>query len=105
MFEYNAKLDRVIDADTLVLEVDLGFNIWTRQTIRIGKIDAPEMRGEERVEGLAATRRVKELMSPGDKLILLSEKEQGSFGRKDERRLRRPRSAAQGPLTDHAHVH
>jgi endonuclease YncB( thermonuclease family) len=36
------QVQRVIDGDTLVAEVDLGFRIKTRQTFRLFGIDAPE---------------------------------------------------------------
>lgn len=38
-----AKLLRVIDGDTLHVEVDLGFNFFTRQKLRLARVDAPEM--------------------------------------------------------------
>lgn len=42
MFEYSAKLVRIIDADTLELDVDLGFKIWHRMVVRLDGLDAPE---------------------------------------------------------------
>jgi micrococcal nuclease len=43
MYEYRAKLVRVIDGDTVVLDVDLGWNVWLRgQHCRLLGIDAPE---------------------------------------------------------------
>lgn len=44
MYEYAAKLIRVIDGDTLVLDLDLGFYSWrVGQSYRLLRIDAPEL--------------------------------------------------------------
>lgn len=42
MWEYRANLVRVIDGDTYVLDIDLGFHITVRETIRLYGIDCPE---------------------------------------------------------------
>lgn len=46
-FKYNARLVRVIDGDTVELEVDVGFKIQVRETFRLNLINAPEMRTPE----------------------------------------------------------
>lgn len=44
---------RVIDGDTVVLDIDLGFDTWLRnQTIRLYGLNTPEITGEEKPEGL-----------------------------------------------------
>lgn len=43
MHEYAAKLINIIDADTVKLEVDLGFHTWLRATFRLARINAPEL--------------------------------------------------------------
>jgi len=43
MYEYKATLLRVIDGDTIHLDVDLGIDIHVHLTIRLAGIDAPEM--------------------------------------------------------------
>lgn len=46
MFTYKAAVTNVIDGDTVVVDIDLGFGIWLRkQSIRMSKINAPELRG------------------------------------------------------------
>ena len=42
-FTYHATLKRVIDGDTLHLNIDCGFDTWTRQRIRLHGIDTPEL--------------------------------------------------------------
>lgn len=44
MFEYRAQVIRVVDGDTLILDVDLGLRSWVRgKPYRMGRINAPEM--------------------------------------------------------------
>jgi micrococcal nuclease len=43
-YTYKATAVRVIDGDTVVLDVDLGFDITKRMTFRLHGIDAPELR-------------------------------------------------------------
>ena len=43
LYTYAAVLERVIDGDTLIARVDLGFRTWITQTFRLRGIDAPEM--------------------------------------------------------------
>jgi micrococcal nuclease len=54
MYNYNAKLVRVIDGDTIVLDVDLGFHVTMRETFRLFGVNAPENTGPTRAEGKAA---------------------------------------------------
>ena len=58
MFEYKCKVVKVVDGDTVDLDIDLGFGVWLRkQRIRLYGIDTPESRTSDDVEkvyGLAA---------------------------------------------------
>lgn len=36
------RIRRVIDGDTVIVDVDCGFNVWTRQRFRLYGIQAPE---------------------------------------------------------------
>lgn len=60
MFEYQATLDRVIDGDTYVLVIDLGFEVHVKTHARLLGVNTPEMRGTERPAGLGATRFVQQ---------------------------------------------
>ncbi len=45
MYEYNCIIKRVVDGDTVDVDIDLGFGIWVHnQRIRLSGIDAPETR-------------------------------------------------------------
>lgn len=52
---YVAEIVRVVDGDTVDVDIALGFNIHTQIRIRVAHIDAPEMRGPERPDGIRAT--------------------------------------------------
>ena len=62
---YRAKLDRVVDGDTVDALIDVGFDIWIKKRIRFMGLDAWESRTrdlEEKKLGLAAKSRVIELL-------------------------------------------
>lgn len=52
VYTYKAKIDRVIDGDTIDLVVDLGFHVHLKERFRLLGIDAPEMTGETRDQGI-----------------------------------------------------
>jgi micrococcal nuclease len=43
MWTYNARVLKVVDGDTIDVEIDLGFKIFSRQRLRLARIDTPEM--------------------------------------------------------------
>ena len=52
MFEYQAYVSKVYDGDTITCDVDCGFGVHLKdQKIRLHGINAPEMRGPERLKG------------------------------------------------------
>ena len=85
MYNYKAKLLRVVDGDTIDAEIDLGFKIFIKERIRLMGIDTPESRTrdlEEKERGLAAKDRVKELCPVGSTVMLRTTKDgRGKFGR------------------------
>lgn len=53
MYSYRADIEAVYDGDTVTANIDLGFHVWLdNQKIRLLGIDAPELRGQERPQGL-----------------------------------------------------
>ena len=66
MYEYRCKVIKVIDGDTVDVDIDLGFDIVLKdERVRIMGIDTPESRTRDKVEkkfGLASKARLKELI-------------------------------------------
>ena len=58
MWTYRAKVIRVVDGDTVDVDIDLGFGIWQKnERVRIMGIDTPESRTRDKIEkkfGLAS---------------------------------------------------
>jgi len=89
MYEYRATILRVVDGDTVDVDIDLGFGIWQRnERVRIMGIDTPESRTSddtEKVFGLAAKKRLTELLQEHTILVTEVNKKgedmKGKFGR------------------------
>jgi endonuclease YncB( thermonuclease family) len=82
MYKYNAKLDRVVDGDTVDALVDLGFDTWKKVRIRMQGMNAPESRTrdlEEKARGIAAKIRLEELL--GEEKFVLQSMGVGKYGR------------------------
>lgn len=54
MYTYTLRLLRVIDGDTVEAEIDLGFHLSIRTSIRVYGVNCPEMHGESKEAGKAA---------------------------------------------------
>ena len=67
MYEYKCKVNKVIDGDTVDVDIDLGFGVvLTDERVRVMGIDTPESRTRNKVEklfGLASKARLKELLT------------------------------------------
>ena len=87
--EYKCKVIKVVDGDTVDVDIELGFGIvLTDERVRVMGIDTPESRTSDKVEDLfgeAAKKRVKELMENDVILITQEDKHgedmKGKFGR------------------------
>ena len=48
MFEYICKIRKVVDGDSVYVDIDLGFGVWLRkQRVRLVGIDTPESRTKD----------------------------------------------------------
>ena len=77
MYEYKAKILRIVDGDTVDVDIDLGFGIsLNRERVRMMGIDTPESRTRDLTEkafGLAAKERLKALLPIGSTARLKTE--------------------------------
>ena len=91
MYKYKCEVIKVVDGDTVDVNIDLGFGIWLRnERVRLKGIDTPESRTRDLVEkkfGLAAKTRLKQMIGKGEKVILKTYADKdgqdmkGKFGR------------------------
>jgi micrococcal nuclease len=74
-FEYHAKVNKVIDGDTINVDLDLGFNvILSNQSVRLLGIDTPESRTSDKAEkifGTLSKNKVKEFIDKCECQIIL----------------------------------
>lgn len=78
MYEYAARVVRVVDGDSVHVDIDLGFRTWLRDVpVRVAHIDAPEIKTEA---GKAARAYAEGLLTP-EKAIVLHSHEWDKFGR------------------------
>ncbi len=84
MYEYECTIRRVVDGDTVDVDVDLGFGTWRcSERIRLYGVDTPECRtrdAEEKAAGLLAKKFVKDALHVGE-TYKLQTREKGKFGR------------------------
>ena len=86
MHTYKCTILRVVDGDTVDVDIDLGFGVWMRkERIRVLGIDTPESRTRDKVEktyGILAKNFVKSYLPVGSSQTLQTEKDgTGKFGR------------------------
>ncbi len=87
MYEYKAKLIRVVDGDTVDAMIDCGFSTFRKERIRLRGINAPESRTrdkEEKKRGLAAKARLQELIEQDENnefMVQTSLDKKGKYGR------------------------
>jgi micrococcal nuclease len=84
MYDYQCTIVRVVDGDTVDVDIDLGFDTWRRgERIRLYGIDTPECRtrdAEEKAAGFLAKEFVEDALHVGG-TYRLQTKEKGKFGR------------------------
>ena len=85
-FFYNATVVRVVDGDTIILDIDLGFDIILRkQSVRLNGVDTPECRTKNEVEkkaGFLAKAKVLSFCPEGARIqVKTSLNKKGKYGR------------------------
>ena len=84
MYEYHVKkICRIIDGDTIDVDIDLGFSLTKKERIRFSGIDTPETRTkdyEEKKLGVDAKEYLAMSLDACDNLVVKTEKD-GKYGR------------------------
>lgn len=85
-FCYNATVVRIVDGDTIRLDIDLGFDIVLKnRSVRLYKVDTPECRTrdlKEKAAGLLSKEVVQNLIAVGERVFIRTKLDtKGKFGR------------------------
>jgi len=81
------KIDKVVDGDTIDVTIDLGFDLYKKERVRIAGVDTPEKRTrdlEEKALGIDATNWMKEKLTEtikGDEELLIRTELKGGVGK------------------------
>ena len=83
--QYVCLIKKIIDGDTVDVDIDLGFNTWiSNERIRLYGVDCPESRTSDEAErpyGMAAKGFVQDFLPIGMKVVLKTVKNKGKYGR------------------------
>lgn len=81
---YKVVVTRVIDGDTVDVEIDLGFDLKLNKRVRLHGINTPEVRTrdkEEKARGYAAKERLEAILKDNDNTVYLQSVDKGKYGR------------------------
>lgn len=83
MYTYKAIVNRIFDGDTINVDIDLGFGVMLKdQSLRFLGLDTPEIRGEERQQGLISRNFVVERIPVGSYVTITTVRDRKEkFGR------------------------
>lgn len=82
LYQYKAKVMSVYDGDTIRVDIDLGLKTWIKnESIRLNRIDAPEVRGGEKVKGLKSRDYLRKLILKKEVIIKTIKDKKGKYGR------------------------
>ena len=70
MFQYAATVLRVIDGDTIDVNLDLGFRVRFETQLRFKGVNTPELRGPTRAAGMTSKAYVEQAVPPGTLIIV-----------------------------------
>ena len=80
-YSYSATVVDIYDGDTFTLEFEIGFSLKFEDVIRLARVDTPELRGEERPEGIKVRNQVEKLILNKRVIALTDEDDRGKYGR------------------------
>lgn len=82
LYHYRAKVVSVYDGDTCTVDIDLGLGVWVRgEKLRLLRINAPEMRGDEKIAGKASRDFLREQILGKTVFIQTQRDKRGKYGR------------------------
>lgn len=82
LYHYSANVTAVYDGDTITVDIDLGLHTWVKgEKIRFNRINAPELKGTEKTQGLKSRDYLKSLILGKDIIIETIKDKQEKYGR------------------------
>ncbi|MDZ7764882.1 MAG: thermonuclease family protein [Melioribacteraceae bacterium] len=82
LYYYRANVVYVYDGDTITVDIDLGLKVFVHgEKIRLSRINTPEIRGEERPDGLKARDYLRNLIMNKNIFIETIKDKKGKYGR------------------------
>lgn len=82
LYNYRAKVNSVYDGDTIRVDIDLGLKTWVKnESLRLARINAPEVRGSEKVKGKASRDFLRKLILGKEVIVETLMDEKGKYGR------------------------
>ncbi len=82
LYYYRAEVQSVYDGDTCTMNIDLGLGTWLHgEKIRLARINTPELRGNERPEGLISRDYLREKIDGKEVWISTLKDKKGKYGR------------------------
>lgn len=82
LYTYKARIIEVYDGDTVTADIDLGFHTWIHgEKLRLFRINAPEVRGPERPQGLISRDWLRNKLLDREVLIKTIKDKKGKYGR------------------------
>lgn len=83
MYQYKAIVERVVDGDTVVLNIDLGFTVRWKSSCRLWGINTPELNSKDQAERLKALE-AKDFLTtnlPVGSEVVINSKQLDKYGR------------------------
>ena len=81
------KINRVVDGDTIDVTIDLGFELYKKERVRVAGVDTPEKRTRDKEEkelGIDATKWLKDKLNEtikGDEELIIRTELKGGVGK------------------------
>lgn len=82
LYHYQAQVVSVYDGDTCTVDIDVGLGIWVKgEKLRLARINAPEVRGDEREAGLVSRDFLRTKIDGKQIMIQTIKDKTGKYGR------------------------
>jgi len=82
LYYYRALVKYVYDGDTITVDIDLGLHAWVHdEKIRLARINTPELRGDEREQGLISRDYLRGLIDQKEIYLQTIKDAKGKYGR------------------------